>query len=254
MKKEMTLVEKIHNEFDTSVDKLKEFAEKAEKYSNSIEVEELKDIDKNEFLKKIGFSSVGTVKDYETTQKRIEKTIQEKNEKLRLSKGLEKVIENWSVKLPGYKIITYSQIIQICEKYGLVLGRSKDYIGNIPDKNLNDVVLYEKHKKHSYTVDKQVPLCSIECVNNKYCGYGDEQNYYICAPLSDFNKEDNILVGRELFHYPEEKFNWKPSPKIKDPIILDIIDVSPLNEVGFAIVTAWGDEAKDEMVFNGNNN
>lgn len=62
-----------------------------------------------------------------------------------------------------------------------------------------------------------------------------ESPYKICAPIKDMDAKGMRLFGTKLVNYP-------------DPVVLFPV------EMGYIIVTAWGDEASDELVVNQNFN
>jgi hypothetical protein len=62
-----------------------------------------------------------------------------------------------------------------------------------------------------------------------------ESPYKICAPIKDMDTKGMRLFGTKLVNYP-------------DPVVLFPV------EMGYIIVTAWGDEASDENVVNQNFN
>lgn len=62
-----------------------------------------------------------------------------------------------------------------------------------------------------------------------------ESPYKICAPIKDMDTKGMRLFGTKLVNYP-------------DPVVLYPV------EMGYIIVTAWGDEASDEIVVNQNLN
>lgn len=77
---------------------------------------------------KIGFGNVKAVND----AKQLES-------KKALSENLIAAIEYFRVYYPNYKFITEAEVKKLCEKYGLLLGDAKGFIGDMPEKNLVDI-------------------------------------------------------------------------------------------------------------------
>lgn len=271
------IVKQIHNEFDTAVEKLFIYAEKSAEESKKIKVkEQQKDFKKKAILMKdLGFNNAKEVKEFEKEESKTENIRSKKENLSNLSKNLIKEINKYKIKFPGYKIITYSQVMKICEKYNLYMGKSDLYTGEIPDKNLEDIVKFDKIKnkisdKYAFLDQNPYPLCEIQNLiekdeykfTHKYnvnYGYGTpniftELSYHICAPANDFETKNCVKVGNEIFKSNmKNKFKLKKI-ELKDPIVLFPIPLKSLKEIGFLIITAWGDEAKDELIFNEKNN
>lgn len=167
-------------------------------------------------------------------------------------------------KYPLLKFITESQVMAICEKYNLLLGNTGDFIGEIPEKNLREIVnfkikdedillgLYSKGYQIAskiYVSDfrQWIIESSLDEVNKKFLlesldkgcvpfmpdvnvkGIPMNNLHYpmmkICAPEKEFNMTRRKIVGRQI--------------EIDDPIVLYPVDM------GFLVVSAWGEESKE---------
>lgn len=248
------VVQEIHKEFMTAGDKLLENANKI--------LSELKypHEEKAKRLNELGF--------YATPQV-VENSIIEG--KKRFQKNIAEAVSYFKVKYPDYKFITGEIAKQICEKYKLVLGDTHDYNGFVPDKNIEQIELfYQKHPEDKVEYTRQY-------YKNEYGSYAIEvmseieyksaveryesikkqdpysANRYgpnhsqgptvlkICAPIKDMNIEYKKLMGHILMQ------------EIPDPIVMKMVRHDN-NTLGYIIITAWGDEASDELVINQNNN
>jgi hypothetical protein len=265
MNEEKSIVEQIHAEFDSAVGELTNFAIKSAEKAEEIVIKEDSDEDltlKVKRMEKLGFGNSNVVQDFNEKQNKKQKIVNKKQNLNNLSENLLNEINEYKVKFPGFKIITFSQTMKICEKYNLHMGESKLYSGDIPDKNLQDIASFdESNAKKNMCKNYKIkyPLSNLKnLISSSGRGYYAVENghidisYQICAPLKDFNTNGCIKIGREIFtHNSDTKFNWeKPNLKFNDPIVLFPIILKSLKEIGFAIVTAWGLEAQDEMILN----
>lgn len=153
---------------------------------------------------------------------------------------------------PLNKIISKTDVIKICEKYGLLLGSLDRFCGHVPDKNMTEVMAFRKSNppKISYEISyccfdtmeqaikKQKELKGFFSKEKPIRERYRDGEYFICAPQNDFIiDERDRVVNREIL--------------TEDPIVLFRPIYSPTS---FVIVTAWGDEASDELVVNEINN
>lgn len=223
------VIAQIHNDFYTEVDKLLEMA-KIQK--PVIEIDE-RLANKAERLNRLGFTMSKDVKDYTLAKRKVEDVNSENEEKQRLIDA----INYFSEKYPNYKFITEASVNKICHKYNLYLGDVNDYIGEVPDANLEVMERFEVDK-----CDKGTEYMGQWPSPNPGGGYGLVSMYNtatlkICAPKSDFRKD---------VQYDESTRTVKQ--EIPDPIVLQ-----PVKYKGFPyylVVTAWGIESNDSEVAN----
>src|SRR5574343_1279822 len=257
------IIEEIHETFYTEVDKLLFRS----KIINSLNTDKQYLVDKCERLQALGFTNTKEVKEAKMEIERLNKLKQENESK----KNLVDAINYFSFKYPNYKFITEDSVKQICKKYNLVYGTIDKYIGSVPDINLKHIENFKIQK------DDECYLHELEYVdwtdrpkvktyknfenfkksNNDFNG---QPNFFtrrfkehgvletnrkcsleIVAPLNDFN-----MVGMKV-----EDYNIL-TIQIPDPIVLQPVIFN--NQKHYLIVTAWGIEARDEIVINPNNN
>lgn len=250
------IIEQIHNEFNIGGDKA---------------LMEAKDIlsglhitneEKANRLWKAGFSQVKEVKEFDKISK--EKKMQE---------GVASALNELSFKYPRYKFITEKMADKICFKYNLVIADISQYTGFVPEKNLrqvedfyaqdnelstfyyyidsfrsfdddrlNELTKSEYERKIAYEEDMDkiyIDGGAISRTRYTHLSYG-KRPLKIAAPLKDMNMEGHKLEGNKL------------KREIPDPVILAPIKIKGIDL--YCIVTAWGDEASDEIVVNQKNN
>ena len=118
-------VAQIHEEFFSSSEKLLNEA----KVIISIHIED-------ERVKKLiaaGFENAPEVIEYNNTK-----------EQLRRAREAMELVEYYRMAYPLYKFITRESIFAICEKYNLYFTDIARFIGNIPDKNLDEIANFNK--------------------------------------------------------------------------------------------------------------
>jgi len=251
------VVQQIHNEFFTAGDLL--LKESMDILNACAEFDKKKPA----LLKELGFMGtpqVVALTEVETKEASAQQTA--------------KLVNEYRVKYPAYKFITEDMVKTICLKYSLVCGDVGLYRGFVPEKNLTqiknfkekvtlpravmvdgeyivDISKYTEERHNGYVVfyDEN----RIHCFQQNIGNY-DGVNFYgcvtingvqtphtnnikivglqICAPIKEMNTEGMELKGYKLIKH------------IPDPVVLQPI------HGGYLIVTAWGDEASDEMVIN----
>lgn len=249
------LVEEIHETFFTEVDKL--FA--TAKVSNSLDTDKQALLDKCKRLKALGFTNTKEVKEAEIEIERLNKLQKENEEKQELIEA----INFFSITYPTYKFITEDSVNKICQKYGLVYGEISRYLGTVPDKNLKHIEQFNVHDKHECYYKETIYYGGFDGITSdgkKYITKDEneaiEEQYKkmdyrlmrrrvvnlkcpleIAAPVKDFNME-----GMEVKNNKIQKI------EIPDPIVLKPVIFK--DKKHYLIVTAWGEEASDEIVVN----
>jgi len=269
------IVDIIHKEFDTAVDKLLCISEELKKRATSIDIlEEDELVNDGKFLSQIGFGNVNVAKHAENFLEENKSIENEKSSLENKSTSISQDVQFYANLFPFHKFILHSQVLQILEKYNLSIGYSELYKGSIPQKNIDEIKDFMKHieraqERHSrlytslyreefmFDVNLREPLCAQDT-------YHDRTNFpkfYICAPKKDFVSGSNIHhVGREIFKNNDythssmlQKLRETRQKRIEDPIILLPVGTS-LNQVGFIVVTKWGPEGEDPMLRVSKNN
>lgn len=237
------LIAEIHEEFDSSTERL--LSEAKEILANS----DTSKIDKADRLKSIGFSSAKTVSE---AQKQV-------NDAAKSKELSEKIIyfKQW---YPFNKFINEEEVKRICKKYGLICGEASKYIGDIPEKNLSEIEAFKLRQEdmrvqydsgYYNTIGLRMlgqqmrwnPLRGIDPIS--YQAQSSEQSnqeeskksyvkpeFKICAPVKDFDtRYMTIEDGYKLANIP-------------DPIVLQPV------KGGYLIVSKWGLEGEDKELVN----
>lgn len=226
------LVQKIHNDFYSCHDELFNVQE--------YEIDP-KLIQKAERLKNLGFTSAAPL--IELTKEEKEKSLN--NQFL----DLKQLAYKFNCKYPFKKIISLSQIKELCKKYNLILGEIQYFKADIPEKNLVEI---EKFMETFDRYDLGMKKVITEIIYSRHSPDSWEKYGYvpgemqIVAPQTDFQSyyiessriEDGVVSEINVV-YPE------------DPIVVLPLRTSDDKEAElFLIVTAWGIEAQDELVIN----
>lgn len=275
------IIEEIHEEFYSEVDKLLSEA----KISNSLDTDKQALIDKCSRLKILGFTSTQEVKEAEEELARITQLKEENSKK----DALVKAINYFSFKYPQYKFITEDSVKKICAKYNLIYGAIDKYIGTVPDKNLKQM---ENFKIHSDDICWTKIVSSIywrEARDASFFGginlrlekeKKERQEKEHLAYMASLDNEVKNQTRREKILYPprivssheyiEEMacpleiaaplsdFNTKGMElknfqlteiHIPDPVVLRPVFFEGVGKA-YLIVSAWGQESSDELVVN----
>lgn len=132
-------VQEIHHAFETAADRLLEEAKSVIDQSSSF------NLDKVKRLSALGFKQANEV----TKGQEIIKKVEFSQEQIDL-------VKRYKRQYPRNKFITQEQVIEICNKYGLVTAGSSAYKGFVPEKNLQEIEAFDKRYKCS---EKQVYIC-----------------------------------------------------------------------------------------------
>lgn len=253
---ELTVIEKIHNEFDTAVDKLLSYSEEIKLNAESIAFDNFKNEEITSKLSELGFNNAKEVKDYSKIKSKNEQSFSEKTKLNSKSKRIIEFIEDFKQIAPLNKVILYSQVIQICEKYNLILGPANLFKGEIPLKNQHDIINFPLQSINNHNLYKEYKL-SETIYQGPLCSQNRTTKFYMCAPKNEFNLKNTTFIGNEIYEDKNSKIKFKlemPKPKPKDPIVLYPIFSRYLDQVAFIIVTAWRKEASDPLIVNEINN
>lgn len=241
------LIEEIHETFFTEVNKLLRDAN----IFNKLKSEKQILIDKSIRLKKLGFTNTKEIKIAEDEILKIEKLKKE-------NKGKEKLIETinyFRINYPGRKFITEESVKKICNKYGLVYGPVSLYMGVVPTPNLNEIEAFkikdvDRCYKRIVEYKKSFKQPKITYVGgdffekkrktknpNKHQITIEPSPLEIAAPKKDFN-----LSGMTINDFQIEK-----KIEIPDPIVIHPVFHNGMKH--YLILSAWGEEGYDELVF-----
>ncbi len=218
-------VQQIHNEFNNASNEL------LNKANEILNQETTKEIESGKKLQELCFTN--------TPQAVLANTIKNNNEEYKKNM---KLILYYNKLIPEYKFINHNQIIAICKKYNLIFGKSDEYKGYIPEKNINDIENYFNNKNipsyyyYYYNSHASSPYgCSAEEYKNNNENDKSLRNYhksksplFIVAPEKDFNLKNKKIINNQIVPL--------------DPIVLAKVFG------GYIIVTAWGLEAEDKQL------
>lgn len=267
------VVEQIHNEFNTAGEKL---------LQESLEIIEQcnqRDLRKGELLNSIGFVS-------SQQSGFFHKTIETAKE----AQTMASIVETYRRQFPSNKFIRHEDVVIINNKYNLKLGCIEDYIGFVPEKNLNEIHAFKS--KNSFS-NKRYFIESIDIFQMaliysrskaKFKDYLKSINYCLIAAserhantllnelcsLFSSKKHDSkyirihgcSFVEKPVFSICAPAKDFKKQTlfqKVFSPVatkfhhVPDPVVLYPV-EHGYIIVTAWGDEASDPLVANENMN
>ena len=239
-------IEKIHNEFDSSTERLLNEAKGILAKSTNT--------DKGEALRKLGFTnskpSVEAALD-----------IKIKKEKQELAENIQ-YFQQW---YPNNKYITEAEVEKICKKYGLLCGEAQYYIGDVPDKNVQEMACFKLREKdcivhelgwfkrensiagYSFFMSclpgegqygwiqqgaRFMGMLNIESDTTKKHHY-ERPSFKICATVKDFDT-NNMRIDK----------GYRLEQNLPDPIVLQPV------KGGYLIVSKWGlpEEANNELI------
>lgn len=188
-----------------------------------------------------------------------------------------------------YKFILPEQLERVCEKYNLFVRGANDFCGDIPEKNIKDMMDFkffiedifsvnfenqsamEKSIMENDVLDKaRIPrnasyrLESLTSVMEKIVESFSNKFY---SGNMDWRLKNRMLLQSRLVIAAVPSL-FRPSAFEKDNTRLGNdreeleatgqVDLDPIvmlkNSHGYIIITAWGDEANDELVVNQNLN
>lgn len=236
------IIDEIHESFYTEVDKLLAEAN----ISHSIDTEQQRALEKQKRLEALGFGS--------TKHKKAAESVREMELMNEKKKELVDAINYFSAKYPQYKFITEHSVERICEKYGLVYGSVSRYIGEVPDENLKHI--------EEFKIDEE-----DECYMGVYrsmFGTNDNVKYYdkrMCDSYMERNGNfrvsafDQMIIkcpleiAAPLKDFEKSTVNgYRVEVDIPDPVVLKPVFFG--GNKHYLIVTAWGQEASDDLVVN----
>jgi hypothetical protein len=289
-KSQEKLIAEIHNEFDTAQERL---LEQANQLLESLEVPTESNIEQiASRLERVGFTSTPVVQRAADLKKR-----REESQKLVVTtKEQAELINYYKFTYPFLKFLTEDELNRICEKYSLIHAPTKNYIKEVPEKNLLDIEQSQGLKELDTCavrfriigedkVEFMKFLYSIGKSDNEFSVGEDlvllnkfSKDYHYERNLWGFNSstwlfclwEDAGRIGkynvREIQQIdksglfiaaPESHFNLKGLDKkskhgffevfkteVKDPIVFRYV------RGGVQVLTKWGTEGEDPMLYN----
>lgn len=238
----MTIVEQIHQEIDSAHAKL---LDTTDQYSKAIK------------LAAIGFKQVPVVREYE----------------------LYETVQYYHNTYPFLKFLTENELKRICDKYNLVIHPIENYIGDVPEKNADEILNAQELKATDEPEDvKYAELTKdntffLTSGNSTWSGiWGSEwykipkridgmhfsSIYHANDYLNDLGFTCKYLVGKVVnvtesrtglfICAPKEMFKGKNNKisraEAKDPIVFRYV------RGGVQVLSKWGLEANDPSMIN----
>jgi len=173
---------------------------------------------------------------------------------------LKDVIERYNTVYPGSKFILKAQLSRVCEKYNLFVRPSEFFLGDIPEKNIKEMmnfrVLVEDLRMQPFadweesTIQRIVMgVRSVSLSCKELNSFMDFQVDYIKSFLQLQVAAVEELFSPDAFSKSRARILDTQELPPKAQVDTDPIVLLPVKH-GYLIVTAWGDEANDELVFN----
>lgn len=146
----------------------------------------------------------------------------------------------FNTKYPKYKFILHKDLLSLCDKYGLFCSDAKQFVAEIPEKNLVEI---EKAKN-------EVKAEDMGHLSHQGTGFYSvlqlEEEEMTSAGIAPFRVVANLECFSEWAQQSLKK--QRVASTIPDPIVL--MPVANGRHAGYLIVTAWGDEASLPEVVN----
>lgn len=140
-------------------------------------------------------------------------------------------------KYPLYKFIRNEDVLEICSKYNLVIAELSDYKGFVPDSNLDEILNFKiKNEDKNEIFNSDI---------YSFCAFDEDEEYVYKEPEKEYRKMIICAPAKDIDINSKTFESSKLLSRIQDPVVL-----MPVNG-GFLIVTAWGDESCDPLIFNG---
>lgn len=284
----MTIVEKIHKEIDTAQDRLLKSAE--EVINNTEITPETKIESKAARLEKLGFTSTVVVE----KANEVKKSRDEKLKKVSVSKEQANLINYYKQKYPLHKFLTEEELDRICDKYSLIHAPVKNYVKDIPEKNLHDMETMKEISEEDYFEttykfnkvrdegfwmaighpDKTITTSDYVAMVEKYYGHcpkewespteSDTGLFAVQEKVGGsymFNTVEVVSKEGLFIAAPKSHFNLKNLTKKNEFGFFEIVKIEPKDPIvfkyvkgGLLVITKWGDEADDDLLINGIDN
>lgn len=195
--------------------------------------------------------------------------------------GARFVVEKYAISHPNNKVISVNDVRRLCEKYNLVYGPLGSFTGFVPEKNLKEIEGFYHKDLQTWVVgiDRRDGTRFLE----------SEQEFFTEVSAKEYSDNLEAKVNKEkeerrisntrtyitfdtkrvvmrkksafLIAAPRAEMSWDANQVVEDYQIKDVVTypdpvvLFPVEDGNyFLIVTAWGDEASDEIVVNPKHN
>ena len=219
-------VQDIHNSFSTCID------------LDSLKLQDVPTIDQDlvdkvNKLKSLGFHNSKECVELKRQQDKIKEIIDSNQYKIHTKEAF----EYYSIKYPNNVLMTFENIEILLEKYDLELSTPEKYIGDIPDKNLNEIlnfklddcdIVYKSDRYYSH--QKLIDLkYNIQKTDKGF-------SYDGCYDYIQYIRQDiEIIATKNLFN------KNLTSTSLDDPIVLQKCWFK--DYVYYLIISKWGNES-----------
>jgi len=166
-----------------------------------------------------------------------------------------------------YKFLLKPQLERLCEKYDLYVRNPEFFLGDIPEKNVKDIMSFKVDicdlpnfdgKSH----EEQLNLIeNIRRALNIFDNTFNINNNHLDLPIEYIRTIDKELNINTIQIAAVKKLFDEKAFETSDARILGMPELEPIHQVeldpivlcevngGYIVVTAWGDEANDELLF-----
>jgi hypothetical protein len=249
-----SIVAEIHNDFATAQDRI---LQECNDVLNNPKVDVAL---KSERVSKLGFRSSKIVTDATELAKKHQE-----------APALMERVNYFRQHYPFNKFITETEVKKLCEKYGLLLGDTGHYIGDIPDKNIDEIENF-KLREEDFSEEEVQYLHGSDIWSRMF----NELEQYLGGfdPIRYETKSDSVMASGLAAYISSDKNTKEEKPKMKkadlkivasvkdfDTSRMQVTDGYKLEHIpdpivlqpvigGYLIVSKWGLEASDEIAVN----
>jgi hypothetical protein len=282
-KTEQQIIQEIHNEFDTAEDRL---LEQADSLLRELDIPTETAIEiKADKLAMLGFVNSETV----VKAKSLKDVRRSQEAKIVKTRAQAELIRYYKQTYPFQKFLTESELERICDKYKLIFAPVSNYIKDVPEKNINEILKCTPLNKNDeeptrYFVkvtrfwnDTEKEIMELLKDEFEYTGRisGDEptddglkdilklKGYNNPLPLYIFNKAQLKTVRKDglFIAAPPSHFNLTGLTKQNKFGFLNITITEIKDPIvfryckgGVQVLSKWGLESSDEALLNEINN
>ena len=166
-----------------------------------------------------------------------------------------------------YKFLLKPQLERLCEKYDLYVRNPDMFLGDIPEKNVKDIMdfkvdIYDLPNFNGLSYDEKCNI--IERLKKEIDIFflkSFDNNIKLDVPINLIPRLNKILNLNTIQIAAVKKLFDEKAFESSDARILGMAELEPLHKVeldpivlcevngGYIVITAWGDEANDELLF-----
>lgn len=227
-------VEEIHAEFDSAESRI---LDQCDTILAELQIPTETQIEKKaKLLQQLGFENSETVKQASVLKERT----REIETKIHLTKQQADLIRSYKVKYPLEKFITVEELERICNKYNLIHAPVKNYIKDIPEKNVLEMTNYKRldYYDREDTSYKLIGLKSnyllqvFGKIEPIFTSYDLKRVNYNFDALKEWINKGERTFGYCIAHYGIDGNKGKEEPNIND---YDFKSIEKINKSGLFI-------------------